>query len=236
MSWRVWGLALACTSACGFEHGALSGDAGADAPPDVATRFASCKAIHAASPSATSGTYIIDPDGAGPEAELSVTCDMTTDGGGWTIVFFPGTANVTGVPPMYTRSTPTLLNNATDALMAYRDSNQQALTNAASFPLPALWRTATPFSVSSMDVTTSVQVDGGTATSALLRFGSDSFSNTCSDNWTGGTPWGRICIVGTLAPYYTGFAVMGQDTCSNSSQSWNATTCTNDRRFSIAVR
>lgn len=44
----------------------------------------SCLAIKQANPSAASGTYTIDPDGNGPNAPVSVHCDMTTHGGGWT--------------------------------------------------------------------------------------------------------------------------------------------------------
>lgn len=48
--------------------------------------FRSCNEIKTNFPNATSGTYIIDPDGAGSLASISCYCDMVTDGGGWTLV------------------------------------------------------------------------------------------------------------------------------------------------------
>ncbi len=46
----------------------------------------SCLTMLTANPAATSGVYEIDPDGPGGLAPFDVFCDMTTDGGGWTML------------------------------------------------------------------------------------------------------------------------------------------------------
>lgn len=124
-------VALGWAAGCGIQISGSStsvlADAGADAPSNVALAdaevrdgatedapaptpeldatvapLASCKAIKAADPSAKDGLYRIDPDGSGVGAPFTVRCEMTTAGGGWTLVGreLPGSGSATKAGPL----------------------------------------------------------------------------------------------------------------------------------------
>jgi len=56
----------------------------------------SCAAVLAATPSATSGTYTIDPDGPSGVGPVSAYCDMGTEGGGWSLCLSVQTTSTNG--------------------------------------------------------------------------------------------------------------------------------------------
>lgn len=230
--------AIASGGACEFSHGRLPpSDGPIDTPADENLMIpSSCFELHVAHPTFPSGMYEIDPDGTGTEQPINVLCDMNVAGGGWTILFTATTDNYSTPPNSYTVSSGALQSSAQRVLLAYRDSSGVVKGTYAEFDMQPAWRSSPPFVAPGTDVMLPVAIDGATPTTALLRYGRNSFAQNCNDAWILNDDYGRICIANTRAPFFNGFANSWTDMCTESMSPWYSRACAADVLFSIAVR
>jgi len=111
---------FACVDALDCEGG-ICGDG-------VCGFASSCAVLNAAAPNQANGLYMLDPDGEGPDAAYEAYCDMSTDGGGWTLVMKALEDNFPYEDPMW--EDETLLNeNDYDFAAPGTKSKYQAYTS-----------------------------------------------------------------------------------------------------------
>ncbi|KHO48327.1 MAG: hypothetical protein QT00_C0001G0344 [archaeon GW2011_AR5] len=196
----------------------------------------SCKGIMAVGRSAGSGVYMIY---SGDDA-LSVYCDMTTDGGGWTKVWQPASTNEAFTTQTYFTGTESLVANAKDMMMAFTTSSN-SLSQSWKFNIPNLLRSNNPVGLPcNSDTVTATRISDGLQVTDTLIWGTGSFGSQCSDGCSG--TWGRTCLrrsgyAGAYDfPFYATYSVTNPDHCSNSDQGYSTTPCSNERLFVIYVR
>jgi hypothetical protein len=139
-----------------------------------------------------------------------------------------------------------VISNSTEMLVGYTNPGDGSVTNAWSFPTPALLHSQTPMGVSSAQyiTTTFKRVADQSTHSRVLRVGTASFSDECDEG--NSSTWGQICLksnttpgsVGGFSdfPMFAGYAASSSDTCTESTQIYTATACSSIRRFVIFVR
>jgi hypothetical protein len=160
---------------------------------------------------------MIAPDGTVDAGPVLVHCDMETGSGGWTVIYLADGIDLNSTSLAYTVSSQRLRDNAQEALIAFRNLNlNMVASDSASFGL-----------------------NGGVPALALLRYGTANFGSLCGDAWnTTAANYGRLCLQGTAAAFFSGFAtaVATTDFCALSSQTYSMRACSDMIRFSIAVR
>ena len=124
----------------------------------------------------------------------------------------------------------------------------QMLLDSSSVASAGMWTTASrpkpgtacrranaPFKESMTDVMTEVTVIEPnmtmTTNTAQLRFGYSSWSTDCAGAWDATAVYGRLCIVGTKAPFFTAFAYSDGDYCVDSTQYYAQATCSATKQF-----
>ena len=220
--------ALPC-STCDATPGTCTVTAGCEAPAD-------CSAVLTADPGAPTGLYVIDPTGGSQDDALLVHCNMDAAFGGWARVFFDDEgSNFNTASLGYDVGDPELLAAASEAMIAYVDPATGVVAELAFFGIPADWQVAAPFEYDQVDVELEVFVNASPIQTTTLRYGNDSFTSTCDGNWGTGS-FGRVCVLNSLAPFYTGFASSDLDRCALSNEAFNGTACSATRRFAIYVR
>lgn len=174
----------------------------------------SCKQIHEVEPTWGSACYTIDPDGpTGLEEPYLATCDMTTLGGGWTLVFIPHRSGDYRSSTLgYTYNSPSLFAGATEVLLAQRNLGGVGLPvvkesldsatggfvdrgNPVRFAIPSLWRIKSPFEYVGETETVTITTESGITILSVLKYGYNSWLplsssstgsvNDCQSNWTG---------------------------------------------------
>jgi hypothetical protein len=156
------------------------------------------------------------------------------------VIFLADAVNLNSTAIGYTVPTQSLRDTAQQTLVGFRNLNlNKAISDWATFDLPASWRLTNPLAVTPFEeLSIPVSITGSPAGAALVRYGTANFGALCSDAWTTtpGDLYGRFCIQGTAAAFYSGFTVDVSDFCSLSNQTWTARACSDTARFSIAVR